>query len=237
MDFKEPRSASALSTIVAIDGQPLVRWAIKQLIASDQSLHFAGEAQTIHQAMALVERVRPTLSIVGLDYADGTGFGLIRELRSNHPKMPTLVYATLEATMYAEHCLGLGARGYVSSSQSTDEMLDAIRQLLAGHLYLRSDRHRDVLSRVVSSGHDLASPLTARLSTGEIEVFHLVGSGLTNQEIASRLHRSVKTIETYRARIKSKLGLGNSVELAQFALRCLNSLNEGAARITSSTMC
>lgn len=210
------------SRILCVDHHPLIRSAVADLLLDQPDLLFAGEAADPGGALKLIERVQPDLVITGLIFPEATGFDLIKDIQINHPNLALLVYSSMESPAYAEHCLRLGAKGYVCKSTSVTELLSAIRDVLKGHLYLAAEDSRRLISRVVEGNKHSKGKKHDRLSACEFEVLHLIGQGLTNSQIAAVLHRSIKTVETYRCRIKEKLGLKHGIELAQFAFSYLN---------------
>ena len=134
-----------------------------------------------------------------------------------------LVSSMQDETLYAERCLRAGARGYINKDEATDKVIDAIRQVLGGRVYLSPDLMDQVLYRMVGGTANSPDgtprlPLDT-LTDRELEVFELIGDGLTTRQIATRLELSHKTIETYKENIKQKLSLKNAAELNRHAVQ------------------
>jgi DNA-binding NarL/FixJ family response regulator len=158
------------------------------------------------------------LAIVDISLQGVSGLSLISLLAARHPQLPTLVMSFHEETLFAERSLRLGAKGYIMKHQATLNILHAIRRILAGGLYLSDDMHSLIMERIHSRSNEpgVANPV-ASLTNSEFEVLRLVGFGFGTRQIAEKLNRSVKTVESHRAHMKDKLGLRTASELARFA--------------------
>jgi len=155
--------------------------------------------------------------IVDLTLDGKTGVHLIRDIKARHPELPILVLSMHDEALYAERALQAGASGYVMKTESTSVVVEALRKVLSGGVHV-SDAMSERLLNVLMGGLAGVSPVE-RLTAREFEVFGLIGRGLGTRQIAERLHRSVKTIETHRAHIKEKLGLKDGNELTLYAIR------------------
>ena len=203
--------------ILIVDDHPIVREGLEALISRETDLSVCGQAEGISEALDLASSTKPDLAIVDISLKDGSGIDLIRQLNANNPTLRVLVSSIYDEALYAERSLHAGAIGYISKQEATRSIITAIRQVLNGRIYL-SDRMSQHLVRRMVGRERLPSGLSVdSLSDRELQVFTLVGSGLTTSQIADRLHLSVKTIETYRQRIKEKLDLSNAVELVRAA--------------------
>ncbi len=210
-------------SVVIVDDHPVVREGLAALIDREPDLEVCGGAGSAEGALAAIRELRPRLAVVDLSLGGRSGLELVAALRTACPDMPVLVLSVHDELLYAERCLHGGARGYVMKQEKIGEILAAIRQLLAGKVYL-SDRMTGRLLEAVAGGH-AASPIVpmATLSNREREVFLLIGRGLGTSEIAGRLNLSVKTIESHRSSIKQKLNLKTGTEL----VRCAVGWSEG----------
>ncbi len=146
---------------------------------------------------------------------DGDGLDLVRRLSDRDPPVSTLVFSALEEDLYAERVLRAGGRGYLEKSADLDRLLRAVRTIVEGKIYLSDAMHQRLAS--VIGGRKVEDPL-AMLSDREMQVFQLIGQGKSTRQIAAHLRRSVKTIETYRDRLRKKLGLSTGMELTHFAI-------------------
>lgn len=209
--------------VLIVDDHPAVREGLGFRIARCPDLVVCGEAADLSGAMAEIEATNPDVAVVDIALGAESGLDLIRRLRSRHPPVKTLVWSMYPESLYAERALRAGAMGYITKQAATGRIIEAIRHVLAGEIFLSETAAHQMLRRVVGSGSshgeistEIPSP-EATLSDRELDVLRLIGSGLTTSEVAERLHLSVHTIDTYRQRIKIKLGLRNGAELVRAA--------------------
>lgn len=202
--------------ILLVDDHPIVRLGIRQMLGGEPDLDLCGEAESVAAATQLALSTRPDLAIVDLSLAHGSGLELIRDLRESLPSVPVLVLSMHDETLFAERVLRAGARGYIMKSEAITGLVEAIRQVLSGRIYVSQRIAQAVLERVGHEGGGIDTPL-AGLTDRELEVFDLIGRGSSTVEIAGQLGVSVKTIETYRSNIKAKLNLKDASDLIRFA--------------------
>jgi DNA-binding NarL/FixJ family response regulator len=157
------------------------------------------------------------VAVIDVALKAGNGIDLIKRLKARRPDVRTIVWSMYGEDLYAERALRAGAMGYITKEQATGKIIDAIRQVLDGKVYLSAPMTEKLLQRAVGPGAG-RSPID-RLSDRELDVFRLIGQGLKTQEIAERLHLSVKTVETYRDRIRQKLDLSDGAALARCAVQ------------------
>ena len=204
--------------VLLVDDHPLVRRGLADVIAREADLVVCGEASDVIEAMQVVERTNPDLVVVDLSLKSGHGIDLIEQIKARDDRVKVLVSSMHDETLFAERVLRAGAMGYVTKQESPDTLLAAIRQVLRNEVYLSPRMTSRLLHRAVSPRAGSADPLE-RLSNREIEVFEMIGQGLTTQQIAGRLKLSPKTVETHREKIKQKLNLKNSSELGRRAVQ------------------
>jgi DNA-binding NarL/FixJ family response regulator len=202
--------------ILVVDDHPIVREGLGMQIATQPDLCVCGEAEDVPSALALVEAQQPNVVIVDILLKNGNGLDLIRRITERHIDVRILVWSMYPENLYAERALHAGAHGYLHKSQATVHILDAIRAILDGKLYVSGETTGSLLRRVVGRATTIRSPMEA-LSNRELEGFEMMGHGMTTESIANKMHVSAKTVETYRARIKEKLGLENVNQLIQRA--------------------
>ncbi|WP_169977281.1 response regulator transcription factor [Tautonia rosea] len=207
--------------VLIVDDHPTVREGLGFRIARCPDLIVCGEAADLCSAMAEVEATNPDVTVVDIALGAESGIDLIRRLRIRDPSAKTLVWSMYPESLYAERALRAGAMGYITKQAATGRIIEAIRRVLAGEIYLSQAAANQMLRRVVgTNAGEVSAPAPtpeATLSDRELDVMRLIGSGLTTSEIANQLHLSVHTIETYRQRIKIKLGLRNGAELIRAA--------------------
>jgi DNA-binding NarL/FixJ family response regulator len=202
--------------LVIVDDHPIVRLGIRQVIEAERDLEVCGEADSAPAALALVKQVQPELAVADLSLAEGNGLELIRALRESLPGLSILVISVHDEMLYAERVLRAGARGYIMKREAITGLIGAIRTVLAGRVYLSEGMAQAVLERLGQKDTSPENPL-AGLTDRELEVFELIGRGLSTASIARQLGLSIKTVETYRSNIRTKLNLKDAAELVRFA--------------------
>lgn len=205
--------------IVLVDDHPIVRHGLAQVISREPDMEVCGEASNAGEAIQLIAASLPDLVVVDLTLQDGDGIELIKDIKARHEPIKMLVSSMHDETLYAERALRAGAAGYINKAASREQVTGAIRQVLRGKIYLSDSVSNRLLQRVVDRGDDVTQSPVEKLSDRELAVFDMIGQGLSTRQIAERLHLSVKTIETYREHIKSKLNLAKSSELIRHAVR------------------
>jgi DNA-binding NarL/FixJ family response regulator len=205
--------------IFLVDDHPLVREWLTNLINQQSDLTVCGEAETGPQAMEAILARRPDVAIVDISLKDSSGIELIKDLKQSLPAMAILVLSMHEESHYAERALRAGARGYIVKRETTRKVIAAIRQVLAGQVYLTEEIAKTLATQyVIGKGVSSESPI-GQLSDRELEVFELLGQGRGTRQIAEVLRVSVKTVQAYCARIKEKLNLSSGTELLREAVR------------------
>lgn len=214
------RKSAPRVRIVIIDDHPLVREGLAALISSAPDLEICGEASGALEARQLVADARPDVAIVDLTLNDGNGLELIKEFKAEHPEMKLLVLTMHEESLFAERAMRAGAAGYVHKQQASRTIVQAIRVVLEGKPYLSEQMLQRVMELAFGShGKERPRSTLEALSDRELEVFGLIGRGMTTGAIASTLEISQKTVQAHRERIKDKLNLKNSVELTKHAVQ------------------
>ena len=203
--------------IVLVDDHPMVRERLAEVINREPDLSVCGEAEDRAGALEMVERVKPTLAIVDLTLKRSNGLDLIKDLRVMHPDLLILVLSMQDENLYAERVIRAGAHGYITKQEATRKILDAIRQVMAGKVFLSEEISAEILSRMLGKTKGAVRSLDV-LSDRELQVFGLVGEGFGTRQIAEQLGLDVKTVETYRTRIKEKLELKDASELLRQAI-------------------
>jgi len=212
--------------ILLVDDHPLMRKGLAMTIETESDLEVVGQAADAEDALVKFDDLDPDLAVVDVSLPGMNGLELIKHLLARKPELAALVVSRHDESLYAERAIRAGAKGYVSKLLADEEIIQAIRQVLRGGIYL-SDSLKDkmLFGTAAGSKSPLQSPLDV-LSDRELEVFEMTGRGLPTREIAERMHLSVKTVESYRARIKTKLNLETGTELMQHAVRWVE--GEGA---------
>ncbi len=207
--------------IVVVDDHLMVLEAMCRLIDDQPDLDVVGRATTSAGALEEVERRDPDLLVLDLALGDDGGLELIRRLHRDDPGLPILIMSMYDEEVFAERALRAGALGYVMKEEAVDVLIDAIHEGLRGQVHL-SPRLRDRAIRRVAGRGDGDWTTIPELTDREVEVFRLIGEGLSTREIADRLRLSAKTIETHRAKIMRKLDLESSFHLTHRAIAWLH---------------
>ena len=218
----EPAPGLALprAKIVIVDDHPLFRKGLEQLINnSDGDVVVCGEAGNAAEAMSTIRKLKPDLVIVDISLPGANGIELIKNIRSEFDKLPVLTLSMHDDSLYALRALRAGAQGYVMKEEALENVINAIREVLAGRPYLSREMSAKVITHF-AGGTNQGNP-TDKLSDRELEILELIGKGRDVGEIARALHISVKTVETHRAHIKEKLNLKNARQVARFAVQWL----------------
>jgi DNA-binding NarL/FixJ family response regulator len=205
--------------ILLVDDHPLVREGLANLIHRQPDFVVCGEAGSEPEALELVRTVQPSVAIVDITLENGSGLELVKSIKGLYPAVTVLVLSMHDESLYAERVLRAGARGYIMKNEAAKKIIQGIRIVLTGQLYV-SDKIMAAMNEKYVAGGTVAgdSPLE-QLSNRELEVFQLLGLGHNTRQIADHLHVGFKTVQAYCARIKEKLQLANVNELLREAVR------------------
>jgi len=205
--------------IFVVDDHPVVRQGIAMLVNHEGDMEVCGDSDSAVVALKEIDRLKPDLAIVDLSLKDGNGMDLIKDLRIRYPKLSVLVLSMHDESFYAERVLRAGARGYIAKDEGTDKVVEGIRRVLTGEVFLSDKMASKMISTAVGGRAGQGAPSVESLTDRELQVFELIGSGLGTRQIARSLHLSVKTIDSHREHIKQKLGLGGAAELVKHAVQ------------------
>ena len=217
-----------MTRILLVDDHPLLRQGIAMTIEAEPDLEVAAQCGDAEEAVATFDDVAPDLVITDISLPGMNGLELLKNLLTLHPDLKVLVVSRHDEELYAERAVRAGARGYVSKVAAGDQIVTAIRRVLRGGIHLSEDLKDKMLFGAASGAKDATQTPLEVLSDRELEVFEMTGRGIPTREISERLHLSVKTVESYRSRIKAKLGLANGTELIKHAVAWVE--GEGAGR-------
>jgi DNA-binding NarL/FixJ family response regulator len=220
--IKRPAKVTTRKKILVVDDHPMTRHGITQRLQFEPDLEVSASVGTAKAALAAVASCPPDLALVDLSLGERSGLELIKDLHALHPEVPVLVFSMHYETLYAERALRAGARGYIMKSEGAEKLIDAIRRVLRGEVYLSTvmrnhATHRFARGPAAATGHNAAV-----LSDRELEVFELIGQGLGTRQVCERLHLSTSTVETHRAHIKEKLNLHTATELVRAAVEWIS---------------
>lgn len=206
------------ATILIVDDHPMVRDGLTMRISTQSDLRVCGEAATEEEALAKVQSHNPDLLIIDLSLKSGHGLEVIKQVKSHHPQVKMLVMSAFEESLYAERALRAGALGYLNKQESNEKVLEAIRTVLRGEWFVSPEITQRLVQQALGNPVEKKSPIE-RLTDRELDIFRMIGQGLTTSEIASQLFISTHTIDTHRENIKRKLSVKNAGELTRTAVQ------------------
>jgi DNA-binding NarL/FixJ family response regulator len=205
--------------VLIVDDHPVLREGLKMVINQQPDLVVCGEAADAPQAMKAVGALKPDIVLVDLSLVGSSGLELVKDIKAQYPGVPTLVLSLHDEALYAERVVRAGARGYIMKRSPSSELLNALRDVLNGKVYLSENMASRLMKQMF--GHHETKPernFIETLSDRELEVFQLIGEGHGTSDIAQRLRLSMKTVSCYRQNIKNKLQLKDATELVQHAI-------------------
>ena len=207
--------------VLVVDDHPIVRHGLGELIARQTDLEVCGEAVDIAGALRIVEVNHPDAAIVDISLGGENGIELIEQLKALYPEVKVLVSSMHDEKTYAGRALRAGAFGYINKRESIRQVIDALRQILRGEIYLSPEMAKILVQRAAHGTTIDDDPATV-LTNRELEIFELIGRGVTTQQIAGKLLLSPRTVETHRKNIKRKLNLANGAQLSRAAFQWIH---------------
>jgi len=223
-----PREGRSKRHILIVDDHPIVRQGLRRMIEAEPDLTVCGEAETERDARAAIRDLKPDGVIVDISLSSGDGLELVRNAHAQQQGLAMLVLSMHDELIYAERVLAAGARGYIMKGAASESLLQALRTVLEGKVWLspalianrRRTRHP---KKNGANGADASHDPFERLSNRELQVLSLIGRGQSSREAADALTLSIKTIETHRQNLKRKLHLANNAQLLQYAINWYSS--------------
>ena len=217
-----PDATAPSYRILVVDDHPIMRFGITQLIRAEADLDIIAEAGTAAEALQILEENSVDLALVDLSLPDRNGLELIKDIRAMYPDVHCLVVSMHDESLYAERVLRSGGRGYLRKVEAAKNLVSAIRQVLAGGIFVSAEISARIMESLAGGGSPGTSPVDC-LSDRELEVFRLLGEGNGSRDVAGKLGISVRTVDAHRAHIKEKLGLKDATELVHQAVRWVES--------------
>jgi DNA-binding NarL/FixJ family response regulator len=203
--------------VFVVDDHPIIRRGLHLLIALEPDLQVCGEADARVPALEQIRKLQPDVAVVDLSLKNSSGLELVKDLRTRFPKVKILVFTMHDEPIYTERVLKAGAHGYVTKQEGAEKTIEAIRLLLNGKTYLTAHLAERMLENMTGFAKSRNGHAVESLSDRELEILELIGQGLGSAELAQRLKLSIKTIESHREHIKTKLGLRRATELVHYA--------------------
>jgi DNA-binding NarL/FixJ family response regulator len=217
--MKKPESPDAPrpARVLVVDDHPIFRTGLIALLDTQPNLTCCGQIAHAREVIASVKEHGPDLLLLDLRLGDGDGLDLLPQLREHFPKLPILVLSQSDEELYAERALRAGARGYIMKEEVTEDVLTAINTLLAGGYYTSAKLNGKLMQGYLAGGPRAKGSGVESLANRELQIFRMLGEGLSCKRIAERLSISIKTVQTHRENIKHKLHLPDGPTLMRHA--------------------
>jgi len=212
------KKKAAKVRILIVDDHPIVREGVKRLLERQADMEVCGEAESAPEALRVIESAKPDVAIVDIVLKESSGLDLIKDIRHYHPEVKVLALSMRDPNVYAERAIRAGARAYLRKERGARTVVEAVRRVLAGEVYLDAAISQRILARLAGISTEAGEKSVSSLTDRELEILRLIGQGLSTREIAGKLHRSVKTVETHRENMKEKLKLDTARDLLQYAI-------------------
>jgi DNA-binding NarL/FixJ family response regulator len=225
---KKPAPAKAKRRLLIVDDHPMMRQGLAQLINHEPDLMVCREAENAHQALDAIQASAPDLVLADITLPDKSGLELIKDMQTLHPGVAVLVISMHDESLYAERVLRAGGRGYIMKQEGGMKLLEAIRQVLGGQIYVSEKMSARILEIFSGRRSEASRSPVENLTDREFEILQLIGQGKGTRQIAEQLHLSVKTVEVHRVNIKTKLKVNSASELIRFAVRWVETQNTGS---------
>lgn len=204
--------------ILIVDDHPLIREGLSLRLSTQDDLQVCGEAATEDEAIALAKTTVPDLMLIDISLKSGHGIEVVKRVKACLPNVKMLVLSGHAESLYAERALRAGAQGYLNKQESNEKLLEVIHTVLAGQRYVSAEITQRLVNHALGTSDENKSPIEC-LSDRELEVFRLIGEGLTSGAIANQLFLSTHTIDSHRDNIKRKLNLRTAGELNRAAVQ------------------
>jgi DNA-binding NarL/FixJ family response regulator len=213
------KSAQKQKRILIVDDHPMMRQGLAQLIGAESDLAICGESENAESALDAINSLKPDLVLADISLPGKNGLELIKDFQAMQPGLPVLVISMHDESLYAERVLRAGGRGYIMKQEGGKKLMQAIRQVLDGKIYVSEKMSADILEIFSGRRDGAESSPVEKLTDREFEVFQLISQGKGTRDIAEKLHLSVKTVDVHRTNIKTKLKLKSASELIRYAVR------------------
>jgi len=214
-----PSPETAKTRVLIVDDHPLLRKGLGELINQQPDMMMCGEADDAPEAMTAITTIHPDLVIVDISLKSQNGIELIKNIKAVAPSIQILVLSMHDESVYALRVLKAGAKAYVMKMEVVDKVMEAIRRIRSGKVFVSERVAAQMLSQVVDGNDPSKDSPVDILSDRELEIVTMIGSGIATREISKRLNISIKTVESHRAHIKAKLALTNATLLVQWCVR------------------
>lgn len=211
-------SESGVASVFIVDDHPIVRQGLTHLIGQEDGFALVGEAEDAEQALQDISRLKPDIALVDIVLPNSNGFELIRKIARRNKSTACIVLSVHDEASYCERALAAGAKGYIIKREAPSQIVHGMRMVLEGEVYVCSKMVATLLNKLADTQSESTPTAVDKLSNRELEVFELIGQGYGTRQIAEQLMISVKTVETYKGHIKTKLGIESASDLNREAI-------------------
>ena len=219
MKKKQDKTNEKKTQVFIADDHPVIRDGLTTIINHEQDMNVCGEAEDAHQALKAVTELKPDIVIADMSLKNSDGLEMTKNIKARYPRLPVIIFSVHDEFIYAERALLGGARAYLMKDAVSENVIKAIRAVLKGEIFVSDTISKKFLHTIARDKTGTAKTPIENLSDRELEIFRLIGEGYKASQIAKQLHLSVKTIQTYRTRIKEKLDIANASELLKYSIK------------------
>lgn len=220
---KQAKKNETKTQILLVDDHPVVRDGLTTIINHQRDLNVCGGADDAHQALKAISELKPDIVVVDISLKNSDGIELTKSIKAKYPKLRVLVLSVHDESIYAERALRAGARAYLMKEVVSENIVKAIRSVSKGEIYVSDTISKKFLHKIAGDKAATTKTPVENLSDREFEIFRLIGEGYKTSQIAKKLHLSVKTVETYRGRLKEKLNITDASKLLRYAIKWVSS--------------
>ncbi len=213
------RPSVSKARVMLVDDHPIVRQGLANLIDAESDLVVCAQTENAAEALRVLTEAHPDVVVIDISLSDRSGLDLVKDIRARAPELPTLVLSMHDESLYAERALRAGAKGYIMKQEATEKVMDGIRKVLGGEIFVSGKMAARLMNQAVRPKSSIGENPLSRLSDRELEVFTMIGRGMGTREIANKLLLSIKTVEAHREHIKEKLSLKTGTELMRYAVQ------------------
>ena len=216
---KQDKTNEKKTQVLIVDDHPVIRDGLVAIINHEPDLNVCGQAEDAYTAQKAVDELKPDIVVTDISLKSSDGIELTKNIKAGHPALPVIILSVHDESLYAERALLAGAKAYLMKDKVSENIIKAIRTVLSGEIYVSDAISKKFLHKIAGDKAGTAKTPIESLSDREFEIFRLIGEGLKASQMAKQLHLSIKTIETYRSRIKEKLNLPNASQLLQYSIK------------------
>ena len=216
---KQDKTTEKKTQVLIVDDHPVIRDGLVAIINHERDLNVCGQAEDAYTALKVVAELKPDIVVTDISLKSSDGIELTKNIKAGHPALPVIILSVHDESLYAERALLAGAKAYLMKDKVSENIIKAIRTVLTGEIYVSDAILKKFLHKIAGDKAGTAKTPIESLSDREFEIFRLIGEGVKASQMAKQLHLSIKTIETYRSRIKEKLNLPNASQLLQYSIR------------------